>query len=358
MPIRLVAGPTSDEQDAGAIRWAAENGAWIISNSWGPPDGAWFIQGDEVVYPLPDIVRDAIDWAADNGRSGKGCVVVWAAGNGNEPVGYDGYASYDKVLAVGACTDQGQRSYYSDYGSELDLCAPSDGGRTSGIWTTDLSGTAGYNAGSASFGDAAGNYYSAFGGTSSAAPLVAGAAALLLSREPELTREEVMQRITGTADRVDIAHAGYDLNGHSLWYGHGRVNTCSALTGRTRHPQLSISAVPGAVRSGDTPALSFQLLRGRDTRANGGAVYLVVVPPWGGMLFVRPDYGLTEDAFPFVRRVVAVDMSGSIGPGVPLAGAPPGLYTIYAGIVANGGDPYSPASWMHTPASALLSVTP
>jgi len=357
MPIRLVAGPTSDEQDASAIRFAADNGAWIISNSWGPPDGNPFILGDEVIYPLPDIVREAIDYAADSGRGGKGCVICWAAGNGNEPVGYDGYASYEKVMTVGACTDQGRRAYYSDYGPELDLCAPSDGGKTSGIWTTDYMGKEGYNQGGSLFGDRAGNYTSEFGGTSSAAPLAAGITALLLSSEPDLAREEVMQRLRSTADRVDLQNARYDLAGQSSWYGSGRINAYAALTGRTRHPQLAISAQPPSLRRGNTMSLNFSLLRGSEMNANHGTAYLVVVPPVGPAKFITHGYHMTTVPSPFVERVTAVDMIGSLIPGIATNMAP-GRYTVYAAIVTPGGDPRNASNWIHNPSSATVDVLP
>jgi subtilisin family serine protease len=358
MPIRLVAGPTSDEQDASAIRFAVDNGASVISNSWGPPDGNPFILGDEMIYPLPDIVREAIDYAADSGRGGKGCVISWAAGNGNEPVGYDGYASYEKVMAVGACTDQGRRAYYSDYGPELDLCAPSNGGRTSGIWTTDYMGAEGYNQGGSLFGDKAGNYTSEFGGTSSAAPLAAGIAALLLSSEPDLTRAEVMQRLRSTADRVDLQGAQYNLAGQSIWYGSGRINAYAALTGRTRHPQLAISANPPSLRRGNTLSLNFSLLQGSEMSTNFGTAYLVVVPPVGPAKFITRDHRMTAAQSPFMERVAAVDMHGSLIPGGLLMNMAPGRYTIYAGIVTLGGDPRDTSSWIHNPSSATVDVLP
>ncbi len=355
MPIRLVAGPTTDEQDASAIRFAADNGAWIISNSWGPPDGNPFIQGDEVVYPLPDVVRGAIDHAADDGRGGKGCVICWAAGNGNEPLGYDGYASYDKVVAVGACTDQGRRAYYSDYGPELDVCAPSSGGETSGIWTTDYMGAEGYNPGGVSFGDAAGNYTCDFGGTSSAAPLTAGIAALLLSREPDLSRQEVTERLKKTADRIDLQVARYDLEGQSIWYGRGRVNAYAALTMRTRHPQLAISVEPSSIRRGSTMTLNFSLRQGSDMSKNFGTAYLVVAPPVGPPRFITRGYRATAVQSPFVQRVSVIDTRGTLLPGLA-ANMPAGRYTIYAAIITPGGDPLDPSSWIHNPSSTTVDV--
>src|SRR5262249_5864225 len=88
MPIRLVS-PLGSQAEADAFVYAAKNGADVISCSWGPEDGDWQDPSDPAhkqVAPLPDSTRLAIDWAVENGRNGKGCVIVWAAGNGNESV--------------------------------------------------------------------------------------------------------------------------------------------------------------------------------------------------------------------------------------------------------------------------------
>ncbi|MDD5556915.1 MAG: S8 family serine peptidase [bacterium] len=360
MPIRLVAGKgeTTPEQEGKAIRRAADEGAWIISNSWGPPDGDPIFRGDEVVYPLPDIVREAIDHAAENGRGGKGCVIVWAAGNGNEPVGLDGYASHEKVLAVGACTATGARAFYSDYGPELDLVAPSGDGHGPGIWTTDYSGSAGYNPAGQFYEEPTGNYTGSFAGTSASAPIVAGVAALLLSVEPDLTRAEAMERLRRTADRIDPSTARYDLDGHSDLYGTGRVNAYAALTGSTRHPRLSIAAEPDRLRPGGIPSLRFEMFRGRDRATNDGAVYLAVGIPAGGLLFVGPDYALSAQRIPFVPRISASDMSGSVSPGASLGRVPVGRYMLYTAIVGDGSDPVDPAAWRHAPARAAVEILP
>jgi len=214
MPIRIPLDGLDEAAIARAFRWAAGRGADVISNSWGPADGTG------VREPLPLIVRAAIDQAVGKGRNGRGCVVCFAAGNGDEPVDLDGYGSYSKVIAVAATTDQDRRAWYSDYGKAISVAAPSSGGRN-GIWTTDVRGRRGYNP--------QGDWTGEFGGTSAACPLVAGVAALVLSVNPRLTAAEVRQVLEATADKVDPRGGRYDARGHSRYYGYGRVNAARAV---------------------------------------------------------------------------------------------------------------------------------
>lgn len=234
MPIRFVSALGS-QAEADAFVWAAKNGADVISCSWGPPDGLWFDPNDPAhnqVVPLPDSTRLAIDYAINSGRNGKGCVVLFAAGNGNESVDNDGYASYRNVIAVAACNDQSQRSAYSDFGKAVWCAFPSSDGqpsKTPGIWTTDRSGRAGYNAGNARQGDAAGNYTNSFGGTSSACPGAAGVVALVLSANPNLRWDQVRDILKRACDPIDQANGAYDATGRSPYYGYGRLNARRAV---------------------------------------------------------------------------------------------------------------------------------
>jgi subtilisin family serine protease len=258
MPIRLMSGLGSQDE-ADAIAWAADNGADVISCSWGPLDGSWGDPGDpahRAFVPMPDSTRLAIEHALTAGRGGKGCVICFAAGNGNESVDNDGYASHPDVVAVAACNDRGLRSVYSDTGQAL-VCAfpsndfafdgvaalplpapeggvwlePHPGPQTVGVWTTDRSGNQGYNRGGRALaGDVDGHYTNKFGGTSSACPGVAGVAALVLAVDPTLGHAEVKALLQQACDRIDSANANYDpVTGHSLLYGFGRLNAATAV---------------------------------------------------------------------------------------------------------------------------------
>lgn len=244
IPIRLSNGTgVGSMAEHDAIVWAVDNGADVISCSWGPRDGAWWDPDDPRHFdhtPLPDLVRTALEYATEHGRGGKGCVITWAAGNGNESVDNDGYASSDYVMAIAACNDRSKRSVYSDYGHAIWCAFPSNdfafhdrpAPRSPGIWTTDREDIMGegYNP-SFSGGDADGKYTESFGGTSSAAPGVAGIAALMLSVNPGLTWIDVCNIIAETCDQIDSENGDYDpATGHSHQYGFGRANAYRAVS--------------------------------------------------------------------------------------------------------------------------------
>ena len=233
LPIRLNSNLGSIAE-GNAFKWAVDHGADIISCSWGPEDGDWSNPNDPVhtmQVDLPDSTRLAIEHAVNNGRNGKGCVIFFAAGNGNEDVKFDGYASFDKVTAVAACNDTNKRSVYSDFGSRVWCSFPSSDfgfapfnhpdAITNGIFTTDRRGAEGYNVN--------GDYTDDFGGTSSACPGAAGTAALMLSVNPELTWQEVRAIIKETCEKIDVANGQYDAQGHSKFYGHGKIDAEKAV---------------------------------------------------------------------------------------------------------------------------------
>ena len=141
----------NDSDEADMFFWAANNGADVISCSWGPEDRDGPSHPPSPKVPLPDETREAIRYCVTSGRQGKGCCVVWAAGNGYaESVDDDGYASNPDVMAVGASTNPNRngredKAPYSDIGKAIFICAPSNGG-TKAILTADrLTPGLGYN---------------------------------------------------------------------------------------------------------------------------------------------------------------------------------------------------------------------
>ncbi len=271
MPIRLRNGLGS-MAEAQAFAWAADHGADVISCSWGPADGRWWDPEDPLHTRktlLPDSTRLAIDYAMTKGRGGKGCVVLFAAGNGNEETDNDGYVSYPPVIAVGACNDTGKRSIYSDSGKAVWVCFPSrDFGwkpfrhpqpLTPGIFTTDRLREAGYQST---------EYHEAFSGTSSACPGAAGVVGLMLAANPALTPAQVKNILKDTSEKIDLANGEYDQSGHSKQYGYGRVHAGRAV---------AAAKAAGTSASSGTPTVGTQsnLLAGIVQFSKSGALPLV-----------------------------------------------------------------------------------
>lgn len=235
IPIRMrMSGITSlDASAIEAFEWAAEAGADIISNSWGPADNSG--QTVDMNQTLKDLVANI----ATTGRNGLGTIILFAAGNGGESIETDGYASNPNVFAIGATNASGNRASYSDFGNSLDFMASScdidssggdgwaGGSYIDGIWTTDNMGSSGYNAGSTNDGDALGNYTNSFGGTSSACPLAAGITGLVLTANPNLTKDQIYEIYKETSDKNGFD--AYDANGFNTNYGYGRLNACEAV---------------------------------------------------------------------------------------------------------------------------------
>jgi subtilisin family serine protease len=186
----------------------------VLSMSWTGP------QSTDIEFALEDALAQ---------RGGKGAVLLAATGNDSRrSVGYP--ARDPNVIGVGACTDRDLRASYSNYGPQVALVAPSSGGDR-GIYTTDVSlPRRGFNVGTSAAGDAAGCYTNDFGGTSSATPLAAGVAALVLSANPELSSAEVRQVLQESARK--IGNIAYDDNGRNDEYGHGCIEAQQAL----QHP--------------------------------------------------------------------------------------------------------------------------
>jgi subtilisin family serine protease len=223
LPVRMTQtlGP---EQVAQWFDYMRDKGAWVVSCSWG---------AEAAVYPLPERVAQAIARCAKDGRNGKGCVVVFAAGNSSAdvndpPRSQNGFATHPDVMAVAACSSRDEQSDYSNFGKEIWISAPSSGLGAWDIITADVTGTYIDSAGvERSGGYAPGDYDFNFGGTSSACPLVAGVCALVLSANSELKSAEVRELIKRSARKIGPENEYQD--GHSTKLGYGCVDAESAV---------------------------------------------------------------------------------------------------------------------------------
>lgn len=201
---------TNDAQMVGLFEEANRSGADIINCSWG-------------TYHVSDTLKATIDNLAENGRDGKGTVIVFSAGNDDKPMRYD-ESAIPSVIGVGATDASNLRAEYSNYGAELDIVAP--GGNRLGITTLDVSGVGAGQSSSSEpdyllFDDTYG-----FAGTSASAPIVSGAIALLLEADPTLTRQEIQEILQNSADKIGATPY---TEGKNIYYGYGKLNLKRAL---------------------------------------------------------------------------------------------------------------------------------
>ena len=167
---------------AEAFIWAADNGADIISCSFG---GKYYSQ----------TMKDATDYAVID----MGCAMF--ASMGNSAVNEITYpAGYQSVIAVGATDAHDQIASFSTTGNHMSVCAP-------GVEIYSTIPRGGYDYAS---------------GTSMACPFAAGAAGLVLSVYPRMSPEEVKSQLEETA--VDLGSTGFDST-----YGYGRVDLAAAV---------------------------------------------------------------------------------------------------------------------------------
>lgn len=205
MPVKVLdcSGLGSLSDVAQGMIWAVDHGARIVNLSLGSPFDSATLRS-AVTYAVQRNVL-VVSAAGNCGTSGNGCTSI---GQVEYP------AAYPEVLAVGATDTDDSVTFFSSQNATVDVAAP---GRRI------VSTTPRY----ATYQSARGGTltYGAFSGTSQAAPLAAGVAALLLSGEPQLTPAQIIQRLESTSDQLGGA-AGTRNDG----YGYGRVNALRAVS--------------------------------------------------------------------------------------------------------------------------------
>lgn len=196
--------------------WAADNGADVISMSFGSPTAVY---GEDPVYDA------AIEYAYNAG-------VTLLASTGNYGTSYtkiSAPANHPNVIAVGAAAPEGVRksevtsdietwwsSMYDNYAPQddmnsVDILAPTI------MPATDITGSDGYSSG---------DYFEFFNGTSASCPYAAGFAALIKSKYPSYTPAQVRQLMVSTARDIEI---GESSAGWDFYSGYGMVDIGEAL---------------------------------------------------------------------------------------------------------------------------------
>ncbi len=247
---RLISSTNSRLRRAKGIIWAVNNGADIISCSWNS-------------NTRHKALDEAIEYALNQGRDGKGCIVAVASGNdGTDRVCYPADIA-DDILTVGAINRNGERASFSQYGDLLDVMAPGVD-----ILSTLPDNEIGYSY-----------------GTSTAAPFAAGIAALILEKNPELSSRQVCDIMAASA----IGLKNFSETDHKDYeYGYGLVNAENAL--------LAASASTDSVLNDDCGLCIYDICGNLIYQGDGSAftppspgIYIIRARDYSRKIILRPD---------------------------------------------------------------------
>jgi subtilisin family serine protease len=217
MPLKFLDSSGSGDLANGikALQYAADMGAKVSSNSWGC--GCY-----------SDAMYDAIKYEHD-----RGMVVVLAAGNANTDANDFSPASSDYGITVAASDPDDLKASFSNYGEKIDVAAP-------GVKILSTKASGGNMCGDTI---TLGTYYCYVSGTSMATPHVAGLAALILAKNPNLNTEQIRQILRASAD--DLGTVGKDSS-----FGYGRINAGKAIAMATTPPLTPFLTSPRSKFSG------------------------------------------------------------------------------------------------------------
>ena len=175
----------------------------VQNHSWGSLTSA---QLDATV-----LEKQAIKRAIEQGRDGKGVVMIRVTGNNRAQdwsAADDGYSNDPRVLTVAGVGPAGRVQSFSNMGACV-LCAGMIG---KGVYSTDRMGALGWNRDSSDDDPEVGSYHSLVLGNSYTVPQIAGVVALILSANPDLTYRDVQQVLIHTARHYDFADPFLQFN--------------------------------------------------------------------------------------------------------------------------------------------------
>lgn len=194
----------------------------VLNNSWGfAPQAAWrAAQWDWAFYDNFKTTNfqsqaEALKTLAETGRHGLGTVVVQSAGNSNslgDDTNLHNYQNSRYIITVAASDYFGEVTSYSSPGASVLVTAPGGAERGyTGVYTTDRSGTDGYDGGDFTF----------INGTSFSAPIASGVVALVLEANPALGYRDVQQILAYSAHTSAVQTNTWAYNGATNWNGGG-----------------------------------------------------------------------------------------------------------------------------------------
>lgn len=235
MGLRLIAGPSSDEDAGNALSWQPEGiVTHVSSNSWGPTDDG---KSAGRIGPLQEA---GLVKATTESRDGLGTVFTVSAGNGRDSgdnSSYDEFSGSRFVIGVAAVNREGEQSSYSESGMNVAISALGGEFQPPAVmWTTLNSGDEAFNKKNENFSssEAPVNYTDAMNGTSAAAPQVSGAIALMLEKNPKLGYRDVKEILIKSANREPLKGGDeFVENGAGIKFSHsfgaGLLNVAAAV---------------------------------------------------------------------------------------------------------------------------------
>lgn len=188
--------PSCPSVSARCFVGTTSDGAWTANYSWTANALNWAVANNVLITNNSNYYGSssaAVALAYASSRE-SGAIHMASAGNsGDTEISYP--ASLPSVFAVGAAHRSGVRASFSCYGPLLDHLVPG-----ASIVAADRTGASGYSL----------TDYVSVSGTSFASPLAAGIAALMRSRNPKLTPDEITSTFIATAR--DLGPAGFDFD--------------------------------------------------------------------------------------------------------------------------------------------------
>lgn len=291
---------------AEAMAYAALNGADVINNSWGC-----------INCPSNPVLEDAVRFVR-----ALGVTVVMAAGNDDRDVSGSSPQNTRQTITVGACTQSDARAVFSNFGHALDLCAPGGGDFDAALkrWAHNVLGARArrgrfpHGLAVRALSTNKRDRYVRLGGTSIAAPHVAGAAALVMAHRPAFSPDDVRAVLRAAAD--DVHTPALDI-----FTGAGRLNVARTLPvdsvldvaisspapGAQVDPAVATVAITGTAAGPDFVSYTLSYGRGRAPTEWVPIAGPVGAPVTGGLL---GTWRLAREAGLFTIRLAARTRAG------------------------------------------------